>query len=230
MSYIKLDRKMLDWGWYTDIPVMKLWTHILLKVNWSVSTFLDIEVPRGSMVTSTSRLAIETGLTEKQVRGALMKLEKTGEITTKKTNKYTQICVCKWDEYQGESEEKGTPEVTPEGNQRATSKEYKEYKNTRKKEYIYLGEYKNVKFTPEELDKLKQEFPFDYAERIERVSAYCASTGRSYKNYLATIRNWSRKERPKTDELDTLPTYDSSSNITLDEAETDAILALMGRN
>ena len=59
------------------------------------------------------------------------------------------------------------------------------------------GEYKNVLLSDEDMDKLKKEFPVDYMERIERLSGYIASTGKSYKNHLATIRNWARKENGK---------------------------------
>jgi hypothetical protein len=59
------------------------------------------------------------------------------------------------------------------------------------------GQYQNVLLSDDELEKLKTEFPVDWEERIERVSEYCASKGATYKNYLATIRNWARKERPK---------------------------------
>ena len=59
------------------------------------------------------------------------------------------------------------------------------------------GQYHNVMLSDDEMEKLKVEFPVDWEERIERVSEYCASKGATYKNYLATIRNWARKERPK---------------------------------
>ena len=59
------------------------------------------------------------------------------------------------------------------------------------------GQYQNVLLSDDEFEKLKTEFPEDWEERIERVSEYCASKGATYKNYLATIRNWARKERPK---------------------------------
>lgn len=55
------------------------------------------------------------------------------------------------------------------------------------------GEYSNVMLSDEELEKLKAEFPSDWAERIEQVSTYCASKGKAYKNYLATIRSWARR-------------------------------------
>ena len=60
------------------------------------------------------------------------------------------------------------------------------------------GQYQNVMLSDDELAKLKMEFPADWEERIERVSEYCASKGVTYKNYLATIRTWARKDnRPR---------------------------------
>lgn len=58
------------------------------------------------------------------------------------------------------------------------------------------GEYNNVLLTDEELQKLQDEYP-DWAERIERLSSYVASTGKSYKSHYATIRNWARKDQEK---------------------------------
>lgn len=57
-----------------------------------------------------------------------------------------------------------------------------------------FGEYQNVLLSDSDLEKLKDEFPTDWEERIERLSAYMASTGKTYKNYLATIRNWARRD------------------------------------
>lgn len=61
------------------------------------------------------------------------------------------------------------------------------------------GEYKNVLLSDIELEKLKTEFPIDWETRIETLSGYIASTGKSYKNHLATIRVWARKEKPALD-------------------------------
>lgn len=56
------------------------------------------------------------------------------------------------------------------------------------------GLYENVLLTDEDYRKLQEEFPHDYSERIERLSEYMASTGKPYKNHLATIRNWAKKD------------------------------------
>lgn len=56
------------------------------------------------------------------------------------------------------------------------------------------GQYQNVLLSDEDLEKLKSEFSEDWEQRIERLSEYIASKGTKYKNHLATIRAWSRKE------------------------------------
>lgn len=65
-----------------------------------------------------------------------------------------------------------------------------EHRNQRHK----YGEYSNVLLSDTDLAKLKSEFPNDWEERIERLSAYMASTGKTYKNHLATIRNWAKRD------------------------------------
>ena len=59
------------------------------------------------------------------------------------------------------------------------------------------GFYHNVLLTDEEYEKLQEEFPHDCCDRIERLSEYIASTGKKYKNHLATIRRWARKDSVK---------------------------------
>ena len=77
------------------------------------------------------------------------------------------------------------------------------------------GAYENVFLSDDDLNKLKAEFPSDWERRIERLSEYIASTGKKYKNHLATIRSWARNdkknqpnektnERPRLDDLDDL--------------------------
>lgn len=69
-------------------------------------------------------------------------------------------------------------------------------KETKNKEVRHKhGAYGNVLLSDEELSGFQSEFPYDYEERIERLSEYMASTGKVYKNHLATIRNWARREK-----------------------------------
>lgn len=59
------------------------------------------------------------------------------------------------------------------------------------------GTYQNVLLSDADYEKLKAEFPTDYNERIERVSEYVAMNGKKYKDFLAVIRNWARRDTPK---------------------------------
>ena len=56
------------------------------------------------------------------------------------------------------------------------------------------GLYEQVLLTDEDYKKLQAEFPHDFSERIARLDEYIASTGKKYKNHLATIRAWARKD------------------------------------
>lgn len=59
------------------------------------------------------------------------------------------------------------------------------------------GEYNNVLLSEKEVEKLKTELPDTWQQYVEDLSSYMASTGKSYKNHLATIRNWARKDKQK---------------------------------
>lgn len=60
------------------------------------------------------------------------------------------------------------------------------------------GRYGNVKLTDTDLSKLKTEFPGDWRERIDRLSTYMDSTGKSYVNHLATIRRWAHEDAERS--------------------------------
>lgn len=104
-GHIKIHRALTEWGWYTDLPTCKLWLHILLRANYKACVWHGIEIPRGAFVSSYAALSAESGLSVQQVRTALGKLKKTGEITVETNRHYTVITVSKYDEYQGERDE-----------------------------------------------------------------------------------------------------------------------------
>ena len=64
------------------------------------------------------------------------------------------------------------------------------------------GLYSNVLLSDEDVTKLQAEFPIDWTDRIERLSEYIASSGKTYKSHLATIRSWAKTDadKPRHDE------------------------------
>lgn len=83
------------------------------------------------------------------------------------------------------------------------------------------GMYEQVLLTDEDYIKLKAEFPHDYSERIARLDEYIASTGKKYKNHLATIRSWARKDKTAT----RANGKSKNSNPFLDMASDEIVLA-----
>ncbi len=95
-----MSRGILEWEWYTDINTTRLFIHMLLKANWRDGNFKGTMVPRGSFVSSIGKLSNETGLTDREIRTAISHLKKTGEVTSKTTNKFTVFTVVKYELYQ----------------------------------------------------------------------------------------------------------------------------------
>jgi len=77
---------------------------------------------------------------------------------------------------------------------RITTKEKKD--TIQKKQYIYKGEFKNIKLTSEQLQKLIDRFGKESTNnRIETMSAYCQSKGKTYKDYYAALLSWDKKDQ-----------------------------------
>ncbi|MCD8190265.1 MAG: helix-turn-helix domain-containing protein [Clostridiales bacterium] len=89
--------------------------------------------------------------------------------------------------------EKPRPGNPPQLNKEQLSKEeLNTDSNKRKKEKEprhQHGQYRNVLLSEAEFQDFQAEFPLDYQQRIERLSEYIASTGKTYKSHLATIRS-----------------------------------------
>ena len=59
------------------------------------------------------------------------------------------------------------------------------------------GKYENVILTAKEYHALISDYPDEYMDMIEHLSAYMASTGRTYENHLATMERWKVEDRKK---------------------------------
>lgn len=71
------------------------------------------------------------------------------------------------------------------------------------------GEFSNVSLSDDELANLQTKFPTDWKDRIESLSAYMSSTGKTYKSHYATILNWARSDKKKDPPKKTAPrSYD----------------------
>ena len=106
-GWIKLHRKMVNWEWYTDTNVKVLFLHLLLTVNHTAGRWQGMEVAAGETITSVNSLSQQCGLTVKQVRTALEKLERTGDIERKTAKRFTRIKLLNYCVYQSSDTEEG---------------------------------------------------------------------------------------------------------------------------
>ena len=134
------------------------------------------------------------------IRSAIKELEDKGFLSRNRVrDENGRIGKCEWvisdyPRFENQSLDNSNLENRPQ----LTTKESNTNKSTTKKAIRHKhGEYQNVLLSDTDFAKLKSEFPNDWQERIERLSGYMASTGKSYKNHLATIRNWAKRDKDK---------------------------------
>lgn len=175
MSYIKLNRGITEWEWFTDDNMLKLWIYLLVNAQYQDGRFKGIDVKRGQVIVGRKKLAERLGMTEQRVRNCLNRLKSTNEITIKTTNKYSLITIVKYDIYQGESEENNqqnnqqanqqqTNNKPTKNQQRTTVKEIKKDKKLRNKEVISNKDTEVFDTSPEFNKALK-----DFEEMRKRI-------------------------------------------------------------
>jgi len=117
-GFIFLHRKLLEWEWYSDLKVTRLFIHLLLKANHKPNKWQGIEVQRGEHITSFAKLSHDTKLSVKEIRTAISKLKRTNEVITKSTSQNTIIQLVNYDKYQSKASE-GQAEGQAKGKRRA---------------------------------------------------------------------------------------------------------------
>jgi len=111
-GWIKIHRSILDWEWYGDINMTRLFTHLILKANHKDKRREGIIIKRGQIKTGRIQLSLETGLSQQSIRTCLSKLKSTNEITIKVTSKFSIITIVKFDTYQ-----ENQPSINHQSNQ-----------------------------------------------------------------------------------------------------------------
>lgn len=211
-NYIKLNRQLLEWRyWYSETAV-KLWILILMKANWKDGWFMGDRIPRGSLATSMSNLAIEAGCSEPTVRRWLTKFEEDGQISRKATNRYTQINVINYGFFQDvpdESDERMTNQTTEQVTEQVTNQTTEQViPNRRRKEREEGKKERRERGTPT-LEEIKS-FVKEEKLTIDPVRFFNfyegqdwkTSSGYPIKDWKAKARSWQSTERqPKTEVL-----------------------------
>ena len=127
-GYIRLHRTITGWRWYKDGNVLRLWLHLLLNANYEQSEFQDKIIGRGEQVTSLKALSESTGLSIQEVRTALGKLKRTGEILVNSNRHFTIVSILNYDKFQSDSADKQQTVNTQSTNKQQNQKKKKKQK------------------------------------------------------------------------------------------------------
>lgn len=129
-GWIKIHRQILEWEWYSDTNTFRVFLHLLLKANHKEKKYRGINLKIGTIITSRDILALETGLSVRQIRTALDKLKTTNELTIKTSSQGTVIEVVNYKKYQLTTNEL-TNERPLNDHQTTTNNNVKKEKNER---------------------------------------------------------------------------------------------------
>lgn len=212
-TYIKLFRKVVENDLFNEKPFDRWHAFEWLMVKacrfekTEVIKGQAIHLKPGQLIIGQRKLAETFGWGRGKVARFCKLLEDlkmaTFDSTTYGASIGTVITIENYSRYQDEAETgEATSSTTDESTSGATSRAAdganikKDKKDKKDKKYIMpaMGEFGNVNLTEEELEKLQGQFPYDWQERIEKLSQYMASKGKRYKSHYATILTWARKE------------------------------------
>lgn len=212
-TYIKLFRKVVENELFAEKPFDRwhAFEWLLIKAcRFEKTEVIKGQVVRlkpGQLIIGQRKLAETFGWGRGKV-ARFCKLLEDLEMATFDSSTYgasigTVITIENYSRHQDEAETgEATSSTTDESTSGATSRAAdganikKDKKDKKDKKYIMpaMGEFGNVNLTEEELEKLQGQFPYDWQERVEKLSQYMASKGKRYKSHYATILTWARKE------------------------------------
>ena len=141
--------------------------------------------------TKLSRQALDRARNELKTKGYIC-YEKG---TSNQSGKYLIVCFDTQNDTQDNTQDDTQSGYNPNTLNKLNKTKQKNIKKNNKKKF---GEYGNVLLDEEEYKKLIKEFPKDYKTRLQTLDDYIQSSGKKYKDHLATIRAWARKEGYKS--------------------------------
>lgn len=105
----------------------------MLRANKEDKKWRGILIKRGQLVTSVATISEETKLSTQQVRTSLNRLKSTNEITSKTTNRFTLVTVCKYESYQlyEEAEQQTKQQALQQTNNKQITNKQQQLKNNK---------------------------------------------------------------------------------------------------
>ena len=194
IGHIKVYRSMLEWEWYSDAYIFKLFMHLLLIANWKDGSWRGISIKRGQILTSIEKLSQQTKLTPQNIRTCIKRLKSTCEITCKSTNKFTLITIANYEDYQG-LESKLTNKLTNNLTNNLTNAQQttnKQPNNNRRSKEDKKLRSKEVKIKDKSFDTFFSHFNSELQDKIKEFIKFRNEIGKSFKSETS-FQVWVKK-------------------------------------
>lgn len=197
-GYIKLWRKSWDHPFYHENrPATKreAWEDILAMANHKDEKVLVgnkvIQCGRGQSVKSLDSWGRLWNWSRHKVRDFLLICKDLNQITYENLTVTVRVTVCNYQIYNDQPNRQGTDKErigNGQGTDRDTNKNVKNDKNDKKNTY---GQFKHVKITKDEHDRLVADFGGPIvADAIRILDEYMETSGKRYKNHNLVLRKW----------------------------------------
>lgn len=212
-GYIKLYRRMMKWGWYTDTPTKCVFLHLLFLACYEPCYFKGVHLEPGQAVSSIRQIATDTGLTVKQVRTAINHLKETQEVAQSPYGKFSVFTVNNYNDYQCTGTVEGKQRAQ-EGHSEGTLPNIKKNKEVKNTPYNPPQGDEGVPVpkrfappTPEEVNTYCRERNngIDGSEFCDFYTSKGWKVGKNpMKDWKAAVRTWERSRKqnapqPKTE-------------------------------
>jgi hypothetical protein len=235
-GWIKLHRKMLENAIFYKPDYYQVWSYILLKVNHDDNEFIWNNekkiIKKGGGIFSQKQMAKDFGFDISKINRILNYLKNENQIEVKTTNKYTEIQVINWSEYQevfeigNQKQTKNKPKTNPAQTNKNDNNEENEkevFDNARK---LYPGtkqgldtefeRFKKHKDYLKILPVLNEKINYQIKERAEKLRLKIWMP--PWKNFSTWINNRCWEEEPAL-EVKKSSTIPNNETLTLDQSK-----------
>lgn len=92
-EYVKLNKNITTFEWFQRHTPLVVYIALNCMANDEDGVDKGVSVKRGQVVTTLATLSATCGLTTSKIRTALMRLQKSGNISVETTNSYSVVTI-----------------------------------------------------------------------------------------------------------------------------------------
>lgn len=224
-GYVKVSRKMLESDLIHEPVTFTVFMYLLLSASYRADEYQGQRIERGEAVATYPKIALATGVTERQARTALSKLVKSGRVSVRKCSKYSVVTLLNYDKYQsvsGKKSDESQANVRQKVTQMSPLKNIKNINNINNYSSCsnYIEEFaeksdgesddyeredtklycfskgRNVMLSEPQAEKLLEVLSLDeFNFYLDKLDRFITEKNASVKNHYETILKWAREDR-----------------------------------